>query len=56
MIRFTKTGLQGVADDVRRLAEKEGLTGHAASVEVRLRNGKETPASAAGKPGRADLY
>jgi histidinol dehydrogenase len=36
VISFTKTGLQNVADDVRRLAEKEGLTGHAASVDIRL--------------------
>jgi histidinol dehydrogenase len=33
---FTKAGLEKVADDVRLLAEKEGLTAHAASVTVRL--------------------
>ncbi len=33
---FTRAGLEKVADDVRRLAEKEGLTAHAASVTVRL--------------------
>jgi histidinol dehydrogenase len=36
VIRFTRAGLQQVAADVRLLAEKEGLTGHAASVDVRL--------------------
>lgn len=36
MLRFTRTGLAALADDVRLLAEKEGLTGHAASVDVRL--------------------
>ncbi len=33
---FTRAGLQKMADDVRLLAEKEGLTAHAASVNVRL--------------------
>jgi histidinol dehydrogenase len=33
---YTKAGLEKVADDVRLLAEKEGLTAHAASVTVRL--------------------
>jgi histidinol dehydrogenase len=33
---FTKAGLEKVANDVRLLAEKEGLTAHAASVAVRL--------------------
>ena len=33
---FTRAGLEKMADDVRCLAEKEGLTAHAASVTVRL--------------------
>jgi histidinol dehydrogenase len=33
---FTRAGLEKMGDDVRRLAEKEGLTAHAASVNVRL--------------------
>jgi histidinol dehydrogenase len=33
---FTKAGLANMAGDVCLLAEKEGLTGHAASVRVRL--------------------
>ncbi len=36
LIRFTREGLAQVADDVRLLAEREGLTAHAASVDVRL--------------------
>jgi histidinol dehydrogenase len=36
VLAFTRTGLENMAGDVRLLAEKEGLTGHAASVEVRL--------------------
>jgi histidinol dehydrogenase len=33
---FTRSGLEKMAGDVRLLAEKEGLTAHAASVTVRL--------------------
>jgi histidinol dehydrogenase len=33
---FTRAGLEKMADDVRLLADKEGLTAHAASVAVRL--------------------
>jgi histidinol dehydrogenase len=36
MIHFTRGGLEEIAADVLLLAEKEGLTGHAASVRVRL--------------------
>jgi histidinol dehydrogenase len=36
ILAFTPAGLQAAADDVRALAEKEGLTAHAASVDVRL--------------------
>ena len=36
VISFTRDGLAAIADDVRRLAHKEGLTGHAASVDIRL--------------------
>jgi histidinol dehydrogenase len=35
VIRFTRKGLQEVAPDVVLLANKEGLTGHAASIELR---------------------
>jgi histidinol dehydrogenase len=36
VLSFTPEGLAGVADDVRLLANKEGLTAHAASVDLRL--------------------
>ncbi len=35
VIHFTRAGLQAVAPDVRVLADKEGLTAHRASVDVR---------------------
>jgi histidinol dehydrogenase len=36
VIHFTRVGLRDVADDVRLLAEKESLTGHSASVDIRI--------------------
>jgi histidinol dehydrogenase len=36
VLAFTRDGLAQVADDVRLLADKEGLTAHRASVDVRL--------------------
>jgi histidinol dehydrogenase len=36
VLQFTRDGLAQMADDVRLLAEREGLTAHAASVSVRL--------------------
>ncbi|MBA4104795.1 MAG: histidinol dehydrogenase [Pirellula sp.] len=36
MIHFTEQGLAAIADDVLTLAAKEGLTGHANSVAIRL--------------------
>jgi histidinol dehydrogenase len=36
VLSFTREGLAEMADDVRELAAREGLTAHAASVEVRL--------------------
>jgi len=38
VLSFTKSGLERVAGDVRILANKEGLTAHAASVDRRLEN------------------
>jgi histidinol dehydrogenase len=37
VIAFSEPGLRRVADDVRRMANKEGLTAHRESVDVRLR-------------------
>jgi histidinol dehydrogenase len=36
VVSFTRAGLESMADDVRQLADKEGLTAHSASVDVRL--------------------
>jgi histidinol dehydrogenase len=36
VLSFTPAGLAAMADDVRMLAHREGLTAHAASVDVRL--------------------
>jgi len=36
VLAFTRSGLEQVAGDIQLLAEKEGLTAHAASVTVRL--------------------
>jgi histidinol dehydrogenase len=36
VIHYTREALQHVADDVRQLADKEGLTAHRASVDMRL--------------------
>jgi histidinol dehydrogenase len=37
VLTFTPDGLAALADDVRVLAEKEGLTAHSASVDIRLK-------------------
>ena len=37
MIHFTRAGLAEIAEDVLLMAQKEGLTGHAASITMRLR-------------------
>ncbi len=38
VLSFTREGLQHMAEDVIRLAEREGLTAHAASVHIRLKS------------------
>jgi histidinol dehydrogenase len=40
VIAYTQAGLAAVADDIRLLAEKEGLTAHRASVEMRVKRDK----------------
>jgi histidinol dehydrogenase len=44
VMSFTLRGMKHLAEDVVRLAEKEGLTGHAASVSLRVGNGKSLAA------------
>jgi histidinol dehydrogenase len=52
ILHFTRSGLETMANDVCVLAEKEGLTAHAASVAIRLRtpnasvNGNRSTANA----------
>lgn len=43
VINFTRNGLRDIADEVIYLASKEGLDGHAASVELRLRDQPPAP-------------
>lgn len=38
VIRYDRSSLQGDADRVRLMAEKEGLTAHSASVDIRLKD------------------
>jgi histidinol dehydrogenase len=53
VLSFTKTGLERVADDVRVLSRKEGLTAHAASVDRRLHNQANEDLIATRKDGPA---
>ena len=36
VIQYDRNSLEGDADDVRLMAEREGLTAHSASVDIRL--------------------
>jgi histidinol dehydrogenase len=45
VIAYTREGLEAAAPDVRRLADKEGLTAHAASVDIRLKENPPAPAA-----------
>ncbi|MGD9721545.1 MAG: histidinol dehydrogenase [Pirellulales bacterium] len=38
VLSFSREGLAELADDVRTMADKEGLTAHRASIDVRLKN------------------
>ncbi len=53
MLSFTRSGMESLAHDVRVLAHKEGLTGHAASVDIRLEPDEE-PASSQEALDRTD--
>ena len=52
IMSFTARGMRHLAEDVVRLAQKEGLTGHAASVSVRMGDTK-LPARPPKKPVKA---
>ena len=43
IMSFTRNGLRDIADDVIYLAHKEGLSGHAATIEIRLRDQGPAP-------------
>lgn len=49
VISFTKEGLLSVADDVRTLADTEGLTAHRASVDIRVSGPKSQVPSRSGE-------
>ena len=38
VIALNEKGLSTLADDIRRLADKEGLTAHRASIDIRLKS------------------
>jgi histidinol dehydrogenase len=50
VVSFSRAGLEQVAGDVRLMAEKEGLTAHAFSVDVRLTAAKQPSRSVVGSP------
>jgi histidinol dehydrogenase len=54
VLHFTPAGLENLAGDVRLLAQKEGLTAHAASVEVRLQEIQEASAALGGNGAPPD--
>jgi histidinol dehydrogenase len=43
VLSFTREGLEALAEPIRVLAQKEGLTAHAASVDVRLADSEPRP-------------
>lgn len=55
ILNFTRKGLEALADDVRVLACKEGLTAHAASVDIRLQTGQRE-ADHAGRNGSSVVH
>jgi histidinol dehydrogenase len=56
VIQYTAQGLARVADDVRLLARKEGLTAHAASVDIRLDDNHRAPAGVLELGEQSRLY
>jgi len=53
VISFSRAGLEKMAPHVRCLAEKESLSAHAASVDIRVGRRDERLLAGAGKPGRS---
>jgi histidinol dehydrogenase len=56
VLSFTREGLNRLADDVRELARREGLTAHAASVDVRLGETNNVAPPASPPSGHSGLY
>jgi histidinol dehydrogenase len=55
VVRFSRAGLEQAASDVRLMAEKEGLTAHAFSVDVRLNAPHPPTLEVLEKSGRSSL-
>jgi histidinol dehydrogenase len=53
VISFSRAGVERMAGDVRCLAAKEGLSAHAASVDIRLDREGQTPLAVSGRAGRS---
>jgi histidinol dehydrogenase len=53
VLSFTLRGMKHLAEDVVRLAEKEGLTGHAYSVAIRMSDSKTLHARPPKKPAKS---
>ncbi len=49
VLHYSREGLAALADDVRTMADKEGLTAHRVSIDVRLHPHGEPPASSRGQ-------
>jgi histidinol dehydrogenase len=55
VLKYSRAGLAGLADDVCLMANKEDLPGHAASVTVRLNAAVSAPAKPTWQAGKASL-
>ncbi|MFO0809592.1 MAG: histidinol dehydrogenase [Gemmataceae bacterium] len=53
VMSFTQRGIRHLAEDVVRLADREGLTGHAASVAIRTTDSKHLTSRPPKKPAKA---
>lgn len=56
ILQFTRAGLEALAADVRVLATREGLTAHAASVDIRLNDDLPAPAGVLELGEQSRLY
>jgi histidinol dehydrogenase len=56
VISYSRAGLENVADDLRLLADKEGLTAHSASLDIRLNGNSNGPLEPVANVGRVSLF